>query len=80
MGHEFHMQAWIVPLSGQVDDESSVIFSFETELWDHAAAWEHFDETCHLDNNIKRTRVRVAFGMDACHRGILSITDGHKID
>jgi hypothetical protein len=57
----------------------AIIFSMEAEVWNSDAAWEHFDETCHLDNNIPRDRVRVAFGLDSCHRGMLSITDSNGL-
>jgi hypothetical protein len=80
MSDGFTMRSWFSPTTGGVDDNQGTIFSFEAETWDSVHAWANFDETCHLDNNIPRTRVRVAFGIDACHRGMLSITEGHEID
>lgn len=53
-----------------------VIFSLEAELWDETGAWADFEDNCHLDCDANRKRVRVAFGVDACYRGVLSITEG----
>lgn len=66
--------------TGHNENMQAVIFSFEAEVWDRNAAWEHFDDTCHLDNNIPRDRVRVAFGLDSCHRAILTVTDSNGLE
>ena len=58
----------------------SALFSLEASTWDNSAAWAPYDETCHLNNEIKRTTVRAAFGIDSCLRGALSITEGHELE
>jgi len=72
------MRSWFVPHCAGME-RPGVIFSLEAELWDSVHAWANYEETCHLDNTIPRTRVRVAFGVDACHRGMLSVTEGHEV-
>jgi hypothetical protein len=84
-GGDFSIRSWFLPSSGKFQDQGhnenmhAIIFSMEAEVWDSDSAWEHFDTTCHLDNNIPRDRVRVAFGLDSCHRGMLSITDSNGL-
>lgn len=77
----FSATSWFLPYDAGKNSAPAVIFALQAAVWDQDGAWAPYDETCHLDNTIRRTTFRVAFGIDSCFRGIISLTENaHEIE
>lgn len=80
----FIARSWFLAHDAQDTRKSTVpavIFALQAAAWDQYGAWENYGETCHLNNEIRRTTFRVAFGLDECFRGMISLTENaHEIE